>query len=120
MKAYVATAAFGWLVFTGIAHFVVDVVSQHLRGKRTPSVETSLYYGLNSSFALGQVVFGLTCLWIAAQQPNFLRSLPVAAFCLAAALGWLGIAFLFMEYWEPKANMGIFVVLLVAAIIAAR
>ena len=116
MSKYIAYAAFGWLVFTGAAHFVVDVASQYLRGKRAPGPETTLYYGLNSAFALGQVVFGLLLLWLVRRQPAAIAELPVAALCLAAAIGWLAIAFAFMEYWEPKMNSGVFLVLLIAAI----
>ena len=43
MHKYLVYAAYGWLTFTGVMHFVVDVVSQHLRGKHVPSTETTLY-----------------------------------------------------------------------------
>ncbi|MEO9337155.1 hypothetical protein ABFT80_06930 [Mesorhizobium sp. SB112] len=120
MHTYLAYGAFGWLTFTGVAHFLVDVVSQYLRGKRPPNVETTLYYGLNSAFALGQVLFGLICLWIAWRQPRFLGEPPVVALCLAAAAGWLAITFAFMGYWEPKLNAGLFAALLIAAILFGR
>jgi hypothetical protein len=120
MQKYLTYAAFGWLAFTGTAHFIVDVAAQYLRGKRAPGPETTLYYGLNSAFALGQVLFGLICLWIAWRQPGFLSARPVAALCLAAAAGWLAITFAFMEYWEPKMNVGIFAALLIAAIVTPR
>lgn len=117
MHTYLTYGAFGWLAFTGVAHFVVDVVSQYLRGKRPPGVETTLYYGLNSAFALGQVLFGLICLWIAWRQPSLLAERPVVALCLAGAVAWLTITFAFMEYWEPKMNAGIFAALLIAALL---
>lgn len=119
MHTYLTYGAFGWLVFTGTAHFVVDVVSQYLRGKRPAGVEATLYYGLNSSYALGQVLFGLLCLWIAWRQPGLLHERPVVALCLAGAAAWLAIPFAFMEYWEPKANAAIFAGLLIAAISTA-
>ncbi len=120
MHTYLTYGAFGWLALSGAMHFIIDVLSQYLRGKRPPGIETSLYYGLNSAFALGQVVFGLICLWLAWRQPAFLAERSVAALCMAAAAGWLVIAFMFMEYWEPKMNAGIFAALLIAAIVSAR
>lgn len=116
MSKYISYAAFGWLVFTGTAHFIVDVALQYLRGKRVPAPATTLYYGLNSAFALGQVVFGLLMLWIVRQQPAVIGELSVAALCVGAAIGWLAIAFAFMDYWEPKINGGVFLLLLLAAI----
>jgi hypothetical protein len=58
MARYLTLAAFGWLTLTGTLHFAIDVLSQYLRGKRVPGPETTLYYRLNSAFALGQVLFG--------------------------------------------------------------
>ncbi len=115
MHKYIVYAAYGWLALTGILHFAVDVVSQHLRGKREPGLETTLYYGLNSAFSLGQVAFGLLGLFLAWRAMNLLTETPVLILSVAAALGWLTITFLFMTYWEPKFNIGIFCVLIVAA-----
>jgi len=119
MHTYFTYGAFGWLAFSGAAHFLVDVVSQYLRGKRLPGVETTLYYGLNSAFALGQVAFGLICLWLAWRQPGLLFERPVVALCFALAAAWLTISFAFMGYWEPKMNAGIFAALLTAAILTS-
>lgn len=116
MPAYIHYAAFGWLAVSGVLHFVIDVLSQYLRGKRLPGAETTLYYGLNSAFALGQVVFGLLGLYVAWRVSYLLRETPVLALSLAASLGWLAITFLFMEYWEPKLNAGIFCLLILALI----
>lgn len=120
MKAWLTYGAFGWLTFIGVAHFVADVASQWLRGKRPPSVETTLYYGLNTAFALGQTVFGLLCLWLASRDSDVLGSWKVAGIALLAATGWIVIAFGFTEYWEPKANTVIFAILLTTAIIEQR
>ncbi len=108
-------AAYGWLVLTGVLHFVVDVVSQHLRGKRSPSLETTLYYGLNSAFSLGQVVFGLLGLFLAWRAAGLLGETPVLILALLAGIGWLALTFLFMAYWEPKVNVAIFCALILAA-----
>ncbi|WP_213769248.1 hypothetical protein [Caballeronia sp. dw_19] len=107
--------AFGWLTFGGMMHFLIDVISQYVRGKRAPGPETTLYYGLNTSFALGQVAFGLICLWLAWHAPAILDGRPVMALAFVAAAAWLAITSLFMGYWEPKLNTGIFAVLLIAA-----
>jgi hypothetical protein len=114
MHKYLVYAAYGWLALSGILHFVIDVLSQHLRGKRAPGLETTLYYGLNSAFALGQVAFGLLGLYLARQAMSLLGETPVLMLGVAAAVGWLAITFFFMNYWEPKLNAGIFCVLIVA------
>jgi hypothetical protein len=60
MARYLTFAAFGWLTLPGTLHFVVDVVSQYLRGKRVPGPETTLYYGLDSAFATGRSAYDCT------------------------------------------------------------
>jgi len=117
MHKYIVYAAYGWLTLSGILHFAVDVVSQHLRGKREPGLETTLYYGLNSAFSLGQVAFGLLGLFLAWRAMNLLSETPALILSIAAGLGWLAMTFLFMEYWEPKLNVGIFCVLIVIAFV---
>lgn len=118
MAKYLTFAAFGWLTLTGLLHFAVDVVSQYWRGKHPPGPQTTLYYGLNSAFALGQVLFGLMCLWAATRQPGLLRDPAIVLLSMAGAAAWLTLTLTTMEYWEPKLNAGIFVVLLAAAVVA--
>lgn len=108
-------AVFGWLTLSGTMHFIVDVLSQHLRGKRAPSLETSLYYGLNSAYALGQVVFGLLGLFLTWKALELVGSTPVMILSLVAGLAWVAIAFLFLEYREPRIIGVIFCLLVVAA-----
>lgn len=112
--------AYGWLVLTGVLHFVVDVLSQYLRGKRAPSPETTLYYGLNSAFSLGQVAVGLLGLMIAWRASSLLSDTPVLIVSIAAGLGWFAITLLFMEYTEPRFNAGVFLVLMSAVVVAHR
>lgn len=112
-------AAYGWLVLGGTTHFAVDVVSQYLRGKRVPGPETTLFYGLNTAFALGQVLFGLLGLWVAWRAIHLLSERPVAVLSLGAAIGWLAIAFVFLEYWEPKFVVAVYGVLVIAAAVTA-
>jgi hypothetical protein len=117
MYKYLVYTAYGWLVVAGSLHFIVDVVSQWLRGKREPSLETTLYYGLNSAFSLGQVAFGLLGIFVAWRAMGVLTQTPALILSLAAAFGWLAITFLFMDYWEPKFNVGVFCVLIVAVFV---
>ncbi|UYB50434.1 hypothetical protein OCJ37_10355 [Xanthomonas sp. AM6] len=117
MHKYIVYAAYGWLALSGALHFIVDVVSQYLRGKREPGLETTLYYGLNSAFSLGQVAFGLLGVFLAWRARDLVSATPVLILSIAAALGWLAITFMFMEYWEPKLNVGIFLALLVAVLV---
>ena len=55
--------AYGWLLLSGFLQFGIDVVSQVLRGKRVPGPETTLYYGLNTAYALSQVLFAVLALF---------------------------------------------------------
>jgi hypothetical protein len=113
-------AAYGWLTFSGGMHFAIDVVSQRLRGVRPPGPETTLYYGLHSSFALGQVVLGVLGLWLALRLPDVVRAPAVLLVSVLAALAWLTISLLFIEYWQPKLNTAVFVVLMLAAALSVK
>ncbi|AFT71057.1 putative membrane protein [Alloalcanivorax dieselolei B5] len=115
MYKYLAYAAYGWLATTGVLHFIVDVMSQYLHGKREPSLETSLYYGLNSAFSLGQLAFGVLGLMFVWRAMGPQVEAPVFVLSILAGLGWLVITFLFMEYWEPKLMVGIFCILILGA-----
>ncbi len=120
LHRWLVYAAYGWLVFTGAAHFFVDVVSQHLRGVRVAGVEAELYYGLNTAFALGQLVFGLMGVWLASRAPHLLKEAPALVLSAAAGLGWLVVTLLFMNYWEPKLNAAVFCLLVLAVAASAR
>lgn len=117
MHKYLVYAAYGWLTLSGILHFAVDVVSQHLRGKRTPGIETTLYYGLNSAFALGQVAFGTLALIVASRAMHVFDEAPALLGSLAVGVGWLALTFLFMSYWEPRLNAVLYCALIVAALV---
>lgn len=117
MHQILGYSAFGWLSLSGVLHFVVDVVSHHYRGKRLPGLETTYYYGMHTAYALGQVLFGLLGIWIIRQAPAVFDPWPAKAICVAALLGWTIFGFKFIEYWEPKMNMGIFGVLLALALV---
>lgn len=108
-------AAYGWLAFISVSHFTIDVVSQYLRGIRSPSEVTTAYYGLNTAFAFGQLLFGLLGLWIAVKMPSLLSEWPAVALSLSAAAVWLAISFLFMEYWEPKLATSVYAALIIWA-----
>jgi len=117
MHKILVYVAFSWLTLSGALHFAIDVVSQYLRGKRAPGPETTLYFGLNTAYALGQVAFGILALLVARQALDLLSQWPAVSLCLAAALSWLIFGFVFLEYWEPRVAAGVFGVLLVAAIL---
>ncbi len=100
--------------------FLVDVVSQHLRGVRTPSVETTYYYGMNTAAALGQIVFGLFGLILVLQAPHLLTRWPAITLTIVAALLWLAISMKFLPYKEPKIISAVFVVLVIVAFAFGR
>ncbi|KAF1044965.1 MAG: hypothetical protein GAK35_01535 [Herbaspirillum frisingense] len=109
-------AAYGWLTFSGLCHFMIDVAFQKLRGVRPPGIETSLYYGLNSAFSIGQIAFGALGLYLAWRCMHVLQELPVLVLALVSGLAWLLITFLYMSYWEPKLNVAIFCMLIFVAL----
>ena len=120
MHKYLVYGAYGWLTFGGTMHFIIDVVSQKLRGVRTPGPETTLYYGLNSSYALGQVLLGVLGLWLFNRSPELIRETPMLAVSLIAGILWLTIGLLFIEYREPKIIVGVYLALLLAASVTGR
>ena len=107
--------AYGWLLVSGLLQFGIDVVSQALRGKRVPGPETTLYYGLNTAYALSQVLFALLALFAIRQGLHTLARWPGVTLGLVAAAGWLGICFRFLEYPQPRATVLLFVALLLGA-----
>lgn len=111
---------FSWLTFSGTLHFLVDVVSQYVRGVREPSPATTLYWGLHSSFSLGQVAVGALGLVLASQSPALLRAWPVQAIVVVAAVLWLAIALFFIEYTPPKVNAGVTLALVLAMVVSSR
>lgn len=81
--------AYAWLLLSGSLHFLVDVLSQYLRGKRTPKPATTLYYGLNSSHALSQILFATLALFALRHGlPALNRGFGLVLSFLAAAAGW--------------------------------
>jgi hypothetical protein len=119
MHKILVFATYGWLTLGGTGHFLIDVVSQYVRGKRVPGPEATLYYGLNTAYALGQVLFGLLGLLVAGRALDVLGHSPTVSLSLAAAACWLVFSFIFIEYWEPKVVAGIFGALAIAAAITA-
>jgi hypothetical protein len=82
-------AAYGWLLLSGTLQFAIDVVGQYVRGKRPPGAATTLYYGLNSAYALSQVLFAALALLALSQGLVILGRWPgLALGFLAASGGW--------------------------------
>lgn len=115
MKMILWFIAYGWVIAMGIMHFIVDVVSQYVRGVRAPSTETTFYYGMNTAFSLGQVVLGLFGLILALKAPQLLGQWPAVVLTIVAAAGWLVISFLFLPYKEPRFVSAISALLIIAA-----
>lgn len=115
MHKSLAYLAFGWLTLIGVLHFVIDVVAQHMRGKRIPGLATTLYYGMHTAYAFSEVLVGIMGILIARRAISLLGEWQFLAFFGLAAAGWIVFGFRFDEYREPKINVGIFVVLLIAS-----
>ena len=108
-------AAYGWLLLSGTLHFAIDVVGQYARGKRLPGNATTLYYGLNSAYALSQVLFAALALLAISQGLSILGQWPGLILGFLAAVSWLAICVLFLEYRQPRMTVGLFAALLAAA-----
>jgi hypothetical protein len=104
--------AYSWLLLSGILHFGVDVVSQYLRGKRAPGPATTLYYGLNSTYALSQVLFAVLALFAIRQGMTAMGHGYGLALGLLAACAWFVLCVLFVEYPQPRITVAVFAALL--------
>ena len=107
--------AYGWLLFSGFVHFGIDVVSHYVRGKRPPGPQATLYYGLNTAYALGQVLFAVLALLLLQSGNPLLGQWPGLTLGFSAAAAWLAISLLFIEYPQPRIIMAIFAMMLAAA-----
>ncbi len=104
--------AYGWLVAGGVLHFAVDVVSQYVRGKRVPSPATTLYYGLNSTYAVSQVLFGALALFAIRNGATAMGQGYGLALGLLAACAWFVLCLRFMEYPQPRVVVAVYAALL--------
>ncbi len=77
------------------------MVSQYLRGKRVPSPATTLYYGLNSSYAVSQILFAALALFAIRQGLTAMGHWSGLALGLLAACAWLFSAYV---PWLPSAT----------------
>ena len=110
-------AAPAWLLLSGTLHFAIDVVGQYARRKRPAGVENTLYYGLNSAYALSQVLFAVLALLAMSPGLIILGRWPGLSLGFLAALSWLAICVLSLEYWQPRITVGVFAALLLAAVL---
>lgn len=120
MQKFLIYTAYGWLAFSGTMHIFVDVVLQYLRKTRLPSAETTLYWGLNIAYGLGQIVFGVLALLVARYAFEILKKWPAITLSFLTAGAWLAFGFFFIEYREPKNMILIFIILLIAATISSK
>ena len=107
--------AYGWLLLSGTLQFAIDVVGQYARGKRPPGTATTLYYGLNSAYALSQILFATLALLALSQGLIILGRWPGLVLGFLAASGLMAICVLFLEYRQPRMTVGLFAALLAAA-----
>jgi hypothetical protein len=107
--------AYGYLFWAGVLHFLIEVALAHLGGRLAPGPQTSLYYGLHSAYALGQVAFGMAAVLIVRTGSDVLARRGGLAVGIAAAGAWLVLAFLFIEYVQPRIHMAVVLILLIGA-----
>ena len=104
--------AYGWLVIGGVLHFAVDVVSQYVRGKRLPGPATTLYYGLNSTYAMSQILFGALALFAIRHGVSAMGQENGLALGFLAACAWFVLCLRFMEFPQPRVVVAVYAGLL--------
>ena len=104
--------AYGWLLLGGILHFGVDVVSQDLRGKRLAGPATTLYYGLNSTYAVSQILFAVLALFALRHGLTAMGQGSGLALGLVAACAWFVLCLRFIEYPQPRIVVAVYAGLL--------
>ena len=105
-------STYAWLLLSGVLQFGIDVVSQAVRRKRLPGPETTLYYGLNSAYALSQFLFAVLALFAIQHGLSALGRWPGVSLGFAAAGAWMMLCFRFLEYPQPRATVLLFMALL--------
>jgi hypothetical protein len=119
LHGWLLYAAYGWLLLSGLLHFGIDVVSQYVRGVRTPGPATTLYYGLNSSYAVSQILFAGLALFAIQHGVTAMGQWPGMALGLLAAGAWFVLALLFFEYTQPRMTVALFAALLFGVALTA-
>jgi hypothetical protein len=119
LHGWLLYAAYGWLLFSAFLHFGIDVVSQYVRGKRPPGPETTLYFGLNSTYAVSQALFAALALLALRQGATLMDRWPGIALSLVAASAWFFLSWMFLEYPQPRMVVILFAALLVGAALTA-
>ena len=100
LKITILYIAFRWLLLSGILQFAIDVVWEHSRKKHVPGTETSLVYGLNMAYALGQIIVALMGIRALRAEWEFISQGSVIVLGLLAAIGWLVISRRFIKHRE--------------------
>lgn len=93
--------ACSWLLLSGLLQFGIDVVSQFIRGKRAPGPATTLYHGLNSSYAASQILFAALALFAIGQGVTAMGQASGLVLGFLAACVWLALCWVFLEYSQP-------------------
>jgi hypothetical protein len=119
LHSFLLHGAYSWLLISGFLHFGIDVVSQYIRGKRAPSPATTLYYGLNSSYAVSQILFAAMALFAIRQGATAMGQWSGIVLGLLAACVWFVLSLLFLEYPQPQMTVALFAALLVGVALTA-
>lgn len=119
MHRRLAHLAFGWLILTGILHFSIDVVSHAVQGRYPAGSAAALYFGLHCAFAFGQIFYGGLALLVIRQAPQLAKA-PFFALSLSAGIAWFLIAWMFIEYPQPRLAMFGYLLLLVCSALHGR
>jgi hypothetical protein len=108
------------LLLSGVLHIALTLCpSTYVRGKRVPRPATTLYYGLNSAYGIGQILFALLALFAIRNGVSAMGQWSGVSLGLLAACAWFALSVLFLEYPQPRMTVALFAALLLAAAFTA-
>ena len=102
---------YSWLLISGLLHFGIAPVSQLIHVKRTPSSATTLYYGLNSSYSVCQVLFAALALFAIRKGVTAMGQGSGFLLGLLAACAWFVISLLVLKSPQPRMTGTLFAAL---------
>jgi uncharacterized membrane protein HdeD (DUF308 family) len=103
-------AAYGWLLFSGVSHILIDVAAPVWRGKAAPEH----FYAMHSAYAMSKMLVGALALVAAFSGSEVFRQWPGILFGIVAGVAWLVFAFAAISYVPPKFSAALFLALAIA------
>jgi hypothetical protein len=112
MHANISLLAFSWLTLGGTMQIIL-LIFRSLRGQRNTDGESTFYYGHVTSFAFGQILYGLFGLLLIFQAPYVMHRAQFVTLTTFALCGWFAIDLFLLHLQKPKFTTLIFGLLLI-------